>query len=335
MTTRVYVCAITAFLTVASVVYVLTAGQGGRSRPIVQEDPTAKTVLGDKNADPSGPREVLQPTSSAPNNARDNGRADSVAPAAEPNTIPERLRAIFQTNGTASFNERLTAVHSLDMALTGAEIEALYRFLLSYDRDSLVKNDILNLLRAQQNSAPRFVEILSALYEDRQQDPPLRDYAIQHAALSYAGSRAQDKERIVALLWSAAGESNSAIAGTALLGLEQLAQGYAFIDRTKVAETALSISSNQRASALSRITAIQICGQLHYSGAIQAAELLSSSKESVSLRMAAIATLGDTGTSAQNELLRRLTEDSEPRIQRAAHSALERLERQTQRQRGT
>lgn len=324
-TTRVYICVIATFLTVVCVSYVLTGGQETRSRPVVHQDSTADVVMTDKNADASSSREPLQPTSSAPDDAR--GGASVVAPAAEPNTVPERLRVIFQTNGAVSFNERLAAVHSLDIALTAAEIEALYRFLLSYDRDSLVKNDILNLLRSQQNRAAGLMEILTTVYEDRQQDPPLRDYAVQHAALSYDPSTVQDRERIEALLWSAAGESNSAIAGTALLGLLRIGAGRTTVDSAKIADIALNIAANRSANDLARTTAIQVCGRLGQPRALATAKMLSDSTESISLRMAAIATLGDAGDSSQAATLRRLAAEPEARIQRAAESALERLSR--------
>lgn len=244
-------------------------------------------------------------------------------------SVPPTIGRIVNTDGTVSFNERLAAVRFLGTRLSGEEIEGLHDFLLVRNRDSLVKNDILNKLRTQDTLPAGLTDVLAAIYEDQQQDPPLRHYALQHAALGYGKAAVEDKVRIQNLLWSATTEINSGIPGTALLGLKHLAEVDPNVDESKVGEAALSIATNPQANELARITAMRICGELGVRQILSTAMAFSESAQSVSLRMAAIATVGDLGGAAQKELLQRLAMDSEPRVQTAAQSALQRLQQRT------
>jgi HEAT repeat protein len=245
------------------------------------------------------------------------------------NSTPPTIRRIVNTDGTVSFNERLAAVRSLGTKLTTEEVDGLYDFLLLRNRDSLVKNDVFNKLRAQDTLPSGLIDVLAAIYEDKQQEPPLRHYALQHAALGYAKASSEDKAQIQNLLWAGSGEISSSIAGTALLGLKRLAEIDPNLDGSKVGETALNISTNPEANELARITAIRICAELGAQEVLSSAVTLSESGQSISLRMAAIATVGDLGGAAQKELLQRLAMDSDRRVQTAAQSALQRLQRRT------
>jgi hypothetical protein len=233
-----------------------------------------------------------------------------------------RVRLINETHG---FEQRIAAVHRLGAGLTASEVDELYEFLLTHGPDSLVKNDILNVLRSQQTPPPRLIELLTAIYNDTQQDPPLRDYALQHAALSYHGSALDDRRRIIQLLWLGVKEAHSSSAGTAIMGLQRLAREDALVDARQVAEAALTMAANPSANELARITATQVCGRLGVQAAVPTAETLSQSGASVPLRMAAIATLGDLGGPPQRALLERLAANPEPRMKRAALASLQRL----------
>ena len=126
-------------------------------------------------------------------------------------------------------------------------------------------------------------------------------------------------------LWQAAEETDSSIAGTALLALNDLAQNNAEFEKDKIARTALKLAGNEQCGELARITAVQICGQ---TDATQAAPLilqLAQNAGSIPLRITAIAALGDLGDRSAEGFLQQIAAGNEDRLKPAAESALKRL----------
>jgi hypothetical protein len=124
---------------------------------------------------------------------------------------------------------------------------------------------------------------------------------------------------------NALAEKNSQMAGTALLSLEELSRKYARFDRTRVEEDALALATDDACHETSRISALLVCGKMGCKNALPTARMLAQTGQSVVLRAAAIATVGDLGDQADLELIESLRNASDARLRGAAESALARL----------
>jgi hypothetical protein len=135
-------------------------------------------------------------------------------------------------------------------------------------------------------------------------------------------------------LWQATDETDSSVAGTALLGLLSIGQADSLVDGERLANTALKLAADDRCGELTRITAVQVCGRMGVRQSLPVVEQLTQQSPSISLRIAATAALGDyainvgKGESAEAaNLLKRIAESSDPRQGLAAESALRRITR--------
>jgi hypothetical protein len=247
-------------------------------------------------------------------------------------TLSEQMRLIVSPDGKAGFKERMAAVHAIKKDLSNEELRAFYGYLLApahtgEDRvqENWLRNEMMDKLVTQQNPPAGLTDMLVAVYQDKNQDVVMRDYAIQHMNPAYAQAGAEEKSSLQQVLWQATGETDSSIAGTALLALNNLAQDNAEFDKEKITETALKLAGDEQCGELARITAVQICGQ---TGATQAAPLvlqLAQSAGSIPLRITAIAALGDLGDRSVETFLQQIAAGNEDRLKPAAESALKRL----------
>jgi hypothetical protein len=133
-------------------------------------------------------------------------------------------------------------------------------------------------------------------------------------------------------LWSAVEDVNQRSCGTALLALYRIFgdQQAGSIDRLQRA--AREIARNESIEDPIRTAAIQVCGQLQDKSALEIARKIAVEKESISLRMAAIATVGDLGDQPEIGFLEALRPDAEhePRLQVPIQSAVDRVTRRLQ-----
>ena len=170
-------------------------------------------------------------------------------------------------------------------------------------------------------------EVLISIFQDHAQDVVMRDYAVQHLNPIYGQAAAETKAAIRQALWQAAGETDTSIAGTALLALNDLAQNNAEFDRNQIQQTALKLADDGQCGELARITAVQICAQMGVTQAAASVLQLAQSATSIPLRITAIAALGDLGGAAVVPYLREIAEGDEDRLKPAAESALKRLKK--------
>jgi hypothetical protein len=272
--------------------------------------------------------------------------ATMVAGAAPP-TIPARVQALA-TN--ASLAERQRAFLALrGQKLEEAEVSVLQQYLLTPDADDgssgYTLKDVLLVELERQRPAAEMVILFEQMFADRRQHVIMRDFAIQHAPVSYETGTTSDKQRVVALLRNALRESDSQIAGTALLAVARIsgetrprvsaslagaAQEGVRVDRSTVAESALTLASNTQASPLTRATAIQVCARLKLTEALPVVAILAQSGNTIPLRIAAIAALADLGNTQHYALLQQLTNGDEPRLRPSVESALKRMRKRLQ-----
>lgn len=290
----------------------------GRPQPITQNSlagasPTSK-------AQPA-------PDSSTPAQRQQPHRA-SVA-------VPESLRLIVHPEGEAGYGERVTAVRSIRRNLTTEEIHAFYGYLLGpapadaadREQENWLRNVMMDKLVEQPTVPADLPEVLISIFQDHAQDVVMRDYAVQHLNPIYGQAAAETKAAIRQALWQAAGETDTSIAGTALLALNDLAQNNAEFDRNQIQQTALKLADDGQCGELARITAVQICAQMGVTQAAASVLQLAQSATSIPLRITAIAALGDLGGAAVVPYLREIAEGDEDRLKPAAESALKRLKK--------
>jgi hypothetical protein len=270
---------------------------------------------------------------------RDSTKPVSPAPRViDPASIPDSVRPIYGLGGESIF-QRLDAVKALARKLRPEEITALFAFASArpapgadrgpLDSDAALKNDVLNALRFQPHSPAGLTGLLIGIYRDREQDIVMRDYAVQHLVSLYEqlpGSRIAEKKQIQQVLQAALAETDSSIAGTALLGMHNLSTGHPEFDTPELTEAALNLARDDTARELVRITALQVCAGRGIKDALPAALALANAAPTIPVQISAIAALGTLGTAEHRALLEELAESPEARLRPAAQTALNRLQ---------
>ena len=245
---------------------------------------------------------------------------------------PSLRNAFVATDGGGdSPDVRKQALRIMDGHPTRPEVEAAYKYL--FGRRTLAeltpllmhaeKNNLMDRLQSVEEARRDLTGALIGLYRDRGLDVVVRDYAVQHFVSWYPS--APDKDVLRAALWEATEENKTSVGGTALLGLLHLSRDNSEVDRHAIAERALQLAGDEQCGELTRITAVQVCGQLNLLAAAPIAGRLALDSESVALRIAAIAALGQLGQAETPALLERLATDVNPRISAAARSARDRF----------
>lgn len=230
---------------------------------------------------------------------------------------------VTQIVSDGEFFQRLETVHQLPDHLSARDLQKLAAFLVhpsGEPGEAALKNDLINMLRAQSTPPKGLGHTLLSIYRDGQHSPLMRDYAIQHLGAWYP--LAQHKHIIRQTLWQACDQTGNSIAGTALLALHRLASKSYPVDREKLAQAALKVARSQ-GSPLSRLTALRICGELQIREAGEVSRKLLHGSGDLSLKLAAIATLGEVGSEGDASLLEGYL--THPRLSFAAEKALAHL----------
>jgi len=257
---------------------------------------------------------------------------------------PAARTVIGMTPGRADAKSRSKAMNELTTRLSEADVEGLSLFLrLRYDDTigiplktwNVLRNDVLDILLRQEELRDGLGLQMAAMYHDRGQDDVWRDYCVQYLAGYYdrrypAGTeepQTVEREEMLRTYWSAASEKDKTIAGTALIGLEDLSRRHQEVDRRRVSDRAYELAVDEDCSEASRITSIRLCGMMGRKDVLPTARVLAQTAETTTLRMAAIATLGDLGGEGDVPLLESLAGSVEERIARIAEQALEKVRR--------
>jgi len=272
-----------------------------------------------------------------------------VPPSRVPLSLDEKI-AVQTTLDTPSKKELLTLVlgeqeeksyprYSQALSalgpLTQPQRELFYDFLQSRQLPEglqshhlhALKNEMLNRLREQTSPPAKLTQTMIDLFLDQEQDPVIREYTLQHLSLWYEKATVKEKERCRDVFWGALQEERETnIAGTALIALYHLQPSETAIDRAHLEEAARNLAQDDACSRASRLTALQICGQLGLKEIIPLAmDLAEPLDQPLTLRAAAIASLGDLGDPAAYAFLQERMNDENKIIRRAASSALSRL----------
>jgi hypothetical protein len=248
--------------------------------------------------------------------------------------LPSPVTTIMGTNGESA-KVRWKAVQSLSHSLNRLEIQTLYGYLAGHETETnahmrgVLKNDVILALKAQQPPPADLTSVLLGLFNDPDQDPVIRDYALQHLISAY--DQGPERPAVQEALWKAAAETNASLAGTALLGLHRLSQTDPQIDSSRVSQMAQAMAGDSGALEAVRITAIQVCAERQLVSALPSiSNALSSPDSGITLQMSAVAALGALGDASQVPILERLKSTGNPAIQTAVDAALKKLKRRVQ-----
>lgn len=271
------------------------------------------------------------------------------APVEPPAPLPANLQFILAPAPHTGYRARIAAVRVLGRNLSAAEINALADYLRApceangpgwqAESEYWLRNDIMNKL-VEQNTIPTgLADLLVGIYQDHNQNVVMRDYAVQHLPNAYAEMTSADQTSVRQALWQATGETDSSIAGTALLALLAMTGGTGSTstttvgapvpadstDRAQLTQTVLRLTGDEHCGELSRIAAISMCGRLGVQDALPVVTQLAQNAPSVPLRIVAIAALGDLGGQPAVTILEQLSQSPETRLRPAVASALQRL----------
>jgi hypothetical protein len=236
----------------------------------------------------------------------------------------------------ADYGDRIAATKQIGTNLAAADQQALYAFLLMKSPQDesqpgqVLKNELLDALCGLNPPPAQLGDVMVQIYRDRGQDEVIRDYAVQHLAAfcqqleivpeTERRSRASELQQAHEIFHEALGETDTSIAGTALLALNRLTRSEA--DREEAGKAALQIAAGNGAGELARITAFQVCSQLGLAGALPALQQAAAAGETIPLRISAVAALGSLGGANEIPLLKSLRDGPEERLQPVAQHAL-------------
>jgi hypothetical protein len=183
------------------------------------------------------------------------------------------------------------------------------------------------------------------------------------------GGEKSELEMVHDAMFQALDERDGTLAGTALIGLENLSRTHDEFDRDLIVSKAIEIASDESAHMESRLTALRLASQVgmeHGAGSrekteagevtanqpspggdggqeerrernddqiaelAEAARVLAQTGETVLLRSAAIETLGEIGSPNDRELLESYLSDANKQIADAAAMALAKMDHRTQ-----
>jgi hypothetical protein len=231
----------------------------------------------------------------------------------------------------------MEALRSAGKSLSEADQWELLRFLgqsgavegLGVESVRWLKNDVMNLLCAQEKPVPELAEALVRICRDNSQDAVIRDYAIQHLGFWYASELDPGRRtEIEHTLWDAVGERDGTIGGTALIALSEAAHSGKLEPGAgeRLSAVALATAGDSGAAAAARVTALQVCAQRGVADALPLARDLVHGDGDMSLRISAVAALGRLGGTNDLTLLRALAGGTEARLRPAARTALAQLQ---------
>lgn len=256
-------------------------------------------------------------------------------------SVPEPIRAIVDLEGNAW--SRLKLVRSLPSNLAADHVALFVDFLKAYHAEDegqegwVLKNDLMDALCDQDTPSLELTSLLTTLCRETNQNMVIRDYALQHLGtfaerlnepLDWpAGEAKNQQETIKQLLWGMASDTQSAMAGTALLGLTRLASTGAGVDTKLVGTQALKLAADSEANPASRVTALQVCARLRVTEALPLITQAAEKEPNLGLRISAIAAAGQMGGNHELEMLRRVIQENNPGLQPALGAALAQIER--------
>lgn len=218
--------------------------------------------------------------------------------------------------------------------LTSYEVATLLDYVAStndvlrIEKSAALKNDVLNLLRAQSSVSAELVPLLISIIDAQREEGGdvypnvMVDYAVQHLGTRIEYVSQPDQAEIRKALARAASRTKMSYAGTALYALVRNSDG----DGDMWRKQTIAMLADETANSLARMAAVQIVGACKWREAHEMiVKLASSAKGEMGLQLTAIGTLGLIGTQEDRVLLARLSAQGNPRLKVAIETADKRI----------
>jgi hypothetical protein len=244
------------------------------------------------------------------------------------------VRAVLGLNVQKNDRDaRHEALTKLTRTLSADDVEGLSIFLdfRLQDNDELssaafnaIKNDALVVIFSQKQVPSELGSQLVRMFKDEEHGTRWRDYSLQYMSQYYEEvSKPGDGVRAeITNAYAVALDSRSQkYAGTALMAVERLSRKNPEIDRQKIGDKAVEIALANDTCNDSRITALRVCAMMQRTEVLQQARMLAQTGETVPLRLAAIATVGDLGDASDLEYIESLGQSDDKRLQRISKTA--------------
>ena len=206
----------------------------------------------------------------------------------DPSKVSPELAIIAGLNPKkSSYKDRMDAIRTLDRNLDSEDISFLRTFLAQrYAGEkgmtprgfNAVKNDVLDILLRQDKLVDGMGYDLVDMFKNENNDEIWRDYVVQYMAPYYqqkleavqAGGDVESDDHELAELreiyQTALEETHTSVAGTALIGLESLAEASTDISIEDTLKSAKDIANNTAIPDYNRITAMRLCGKHNLAG---------------------------------------------------------------------
>lgn len=209
-------------------------------------------------------------------------------------------------------------------------------------------NEVMDNLCRQNHPLPSWSDVLIGIARGKANDPTLRDYAVQHMVDwiqpvnlgEPCETDPQKRQAMILTMLDAARQTWEGISGTAVLGLHIILQGRQRSQQQndpsvqlplpltgeQLRPLAINLAAAKDGAPTARTTAFQVCAERGFKEALSAARTTAiDQNQPTSLRISAIAAIGQLGNDEDELLLQKLQAEKRSHLLAAIKPALKRI----------
>ena len=247
------------------------------------------------------------------------------------------LHGLFKPQGKTKYQKyrnQLTVLRAIKIPLTRENIESLrdYAWKGANDRLGLhVKDEIFIKLEKNKTADKDHIQFLSELSADKTIDGDLRGYAVQHLRSEYVKANGELRKKIQKTLFDSLEDTQSDVSGTAILALSDLSKLYPNeFDKVAINNALVSLVENDSMHVPSRISVVQSVATMKtdsesVTNAVR--DLAFNDPGDMTLRLAAIATIGEVGTKDDINELENILKKGHRLYKKATQKAIKKLKK--------
>ena len=256
------------------------------------------------------------------------------------------ISTICNREGDVQYRERLEAVQQLGTSLATNDIDSLYAFLsshvdsqstLSVQEQASLKNDIVNVLVAQQRLPDDLGQKLLEIVRDNDQDATWRVICLNHFVPYYkrrwltipvAGDNdafADERAAIESEVRHDAASTNDEFAISGMMALDGISVGNGNVSRQEVATLAMQYAFDSTRGPGLRAKSIDIAAKAGKKDILPVVRMCAQSSDEAGLQHTAIRALGVLGTADDKATVQGLARSANRGVRSAAQEALRRF----------
>ncbi|MBF0196783.1 MAG: hypothetical protein HQL32_03700 [Planctomycetes bacterium] len=216
-----------------------------------------------------------------------------------------------------SYKNRIVAIKGIGKSLKLTERKELYRYLREGPSDNVydlhIKDRIMIKLENQNVNTPEYLGELMKMVEEKDLDGFFRGYAMQHLRDAYQVHPGMSSELKSSYL-KGMEDKDSDVSGTALLAIAEFKGDYEEVELKKVTELMLDLIQDEEAHYPSRVTAMQLVGEMGIGKALPMVKLQANEGKGTVMKIAALNSLGYLGVESDLAFLQAILADPEKKI---------------------